>query len=178
MMGKMPLPWSDNRLSTPAPEMITSYRFERYSGGMVSRFIDFEYRAKDANRLATKLVEAGFPDGTVQFPGPVAFVNTVHCTESLHGMAALWRCRRSLLKIPRSLLKSFFSKSGRGLRPDMKEWWSDTLNPASRPWRVRRYSYPVSDAGLSLRRRAKTVIDECLDFASDQDMLMFKMRWL
>lgn len=178
MIAKMPLRWSDNRLATPAQEMTTTYRFEACSTGMICRLVDYEYRAKDANRLAALLVKEELPDGTVQFSEKNPYHTDVHLSESLHGMAALWRCQRSRLKIPRDRLKAFFSKSARGLQPEVTEWWTDTLNPLSRPWRVRRYSYPANGYGIPFRRRAKKVIEECLDFASDQDMIMFKLRWL
>jgi hypothetical protein len=120
--------------------------------------------------LPALLAEDGLDDGTVQVDfGHGLFERH----ESLLGVVARFRMRlqRASLDISPGRLATLFTKSGRRLRPDVQRWFSDTLDPMSRPWRLRRYA---SSKGM---RRARRYVDEFLEFDSDADLIAFKLRW-
>ena len=166
---KMPLAWANTSLAHNPAQMITNYRFQSDRDGVVCEFSDHEFRAALATELATMLVEDGVEDGTVQFDTGDGVIERV---DSLHSIAAFARTRSCPLRIPPDRLASLFMKSGRGLRPEVQEWWGDTLGPQSQPWRVRRYRFPPGCC------RARKVIETFFEFASDADMVAFRLRWI
>jgi hypothetical protein len=165
---KMPLAWSDNRLARNPEQMITTYQFQPVRGGFVCEFPDHEYKSFCPYKLADLLVADGLEDGTVQFKRGRQW--PIEREESLHGMAALSRISNRRLIIPHDRISTLFRKSCHRLRPDVQEWWDDTLGAGSRAWRVRRYSFQSP-------RRVTKLVGEFLEFGSDADMLAFKFRW-
>jgi hypothetical protein len=168
---KFPLAWSDNRLAHNLQQMITAYRFQPVGSSYICEFTDHIYKARSLNSLADLLVANGLEDGTVQFRRRQDLFVRRH--ESLYGMVTKFKCqhRHRSLRIHPQRLQTIFTNSGRGLKPDVQIWWNDTLGPASRPWRLREYLFPLNAS------RAHRIVEEFLEFGTDADMLAFKMRW-
>ena len=139
---KFPLVWSDNRLAHNPQQMITAYRFQPVGSSYICEFLGYRYKARSLNSPAALLVANGLEDGTVQFRRRQDLFVRRH--ESLYGMVLKFKSqhRHRSLRIHPQRLQTIFTKSGRGLKPDVQTWWNDTLDPASRPWRVR--EYPLS----------------------------------
>jgi hypothetical protein len=168
---KAPVPWWDDRLAFNLDQMVTSYRFQADRDCSTCEFPDCRYRAADPDELADLLVRDGLDDGTVQIEFDHNGLFDRH--ESLHGMAARFRTREQneWLNIPSDRLAKLFTKSGRGLRPDVQQWWNEVLNPMSRPWRLRRYSSSKS------MQRARRSVDQFCEFWSDADLIAFRLQW-
>jgi hypothetical protein len=167
----MPLPWSDNRLAFHPRQLVTNYRFRCNRDRALCDFPDYSFRAADHNELADVLQKDGNGDGTVQVEWEHNGI--VERYESLYGMASRFRTKlqRADLNIPQDRLRALFTKSGRGLRPDVRQWWGETLSSTSRPWRLRRYVM------LGRTHQAHKIVEEFLEFGTDADLVMFKFRW-
>jgi hypothetical protein len=169
---KMPIAWSDNRLALNPKQLVAGYRFRPTRDGFVYESPNRELRAVERYELAACLVDDGVEDGTVEIRWRSS--GMVERFESLHGMAALLRTQlqRRSLNIPRERLQTLFRKSGRGLKPDVQEWWDDTFKDSpSRAWHLRQYLFSPN------ARRANRMVTTFLEFATDADMLVFKFRW-
>jgi hypothetical protein len=168
---KWPLAWSDNRLAHNPQQLISTYHFQPVHGGYICEFFDHVYKSRSLNTLADLLVTDGLEDGTVQFKRREDLFVRRH--ESLYGMVAKLKCqhRHRSLRIPPQRLQTLFTKSGRGLRPNVQSWWNDTLSPNSRPWRLREYLFPLNAS------RAHRIVSEFLDFDTNADLTAFKLRW-
>jgi hypothetical protein len=151
--------------------MITTYRFRPVRGGFTFEFPSYAFQESRPHELATLLVKHGAEDGTVEIRW--RHTGVVERYESLHGAAACFRThlKNEALKIRGDRLQTLFAKTGRGLRPDVREWWENTLSVGSRPWRLRQYFFSPST------RRATKSICEFLEFGSDADTVAFKLRW-
>jgi hypothetical protein len=167
----MPLPWSNNNLALHPRQLVTNYRFRCSPNCALCDFPDYSFRAADHTELADVLQKDGNCDGTVQVEWE--HNGSTARYESLYGMAAEFRTKlqRADLNIPQHQLRTLFTKSGRGLRPDVLQWWADTLSSTSRPWRLRRYVM------LGRTRQARRIVEEFLEFGSETDMIAFKLRW-
>jgi hypothetical protein len=167
----MPLSWSDNRLALNPKQMFTDYRFRPIRGGFICQFPYYAFQSTRPHELATMLVEDGAADGTAEIRSRPNGV--VERYESLHALAAHSRThfQNQSLRIPDNRLQTMFRTSSHGLRPDVQEWWSNTLSEKSRAWRFREYSFSPNV------RRARKIVREFLDFDTDADMTAFKLAW-
>jgi hypothetical protein len=165
---KMPLAWRDHRLGFDPQKTVTDYRFDREGNGFVCNVSGRVFKAPRPSELADLLTTSGLADGTVEFDG--WYIDRI---DSVHGMAVHLKteAQNASLAIPQQHLSTLFRKSGRGLRPDVSEWWNDTLSPQSRPWRLRHYEFSRQGG------RARRKFIDFIEFASDADMLVFKLRW-
>jgi hypothetical protein len=169
--SKMPLRWSDSRLSRNPKQMTTDYRFQSMRSAVVCEFVDCKFQATGPYELAANLVSDGVEDGTVQMNSGSRGV-IIERFESLHGMAARWRSiQLGTLDIPSGRLATLFTKTGRGCRPDVTQWWNDTLSSTSHAWRLRRYLFAPT------WQKARKFVDEVVEFSSVTDMIAFKLRF-
>jgi hypothetical protein len=168
---KMPLAWNDNSLGLNPKRMLADYRFRPIRGGFTCEFSDYAFQSTGPHDLATLLVEDGAADGTLEIRSRPTGV--VERYESLYALAARSRThlQNQSLKIPNNRLRTMFRTFSHGLRPDVQEWWSNTLSEKSRAWRFREYSFSPN------RRRATKTVREFLDFDTDADLSAFKLRW-
>jgi hypothetical protein len=168
---KMPLAWNDNSLGLNPKQMLADYRFRPIRGGFICEFPDYAFQSTLPHELATMLVEDGAADGTVEIKWRNRGV--VERYESLRALVAYFHThlQNQSLKFPDGRLQTIFRKASHGLRPDVQDWWRNTLSEESRPWRFRHYVFPPN------RRRANKVVMEFLEFASDADLSVFKLRW-
>jgi hypothetical protein len=169
----MPLAWSDNRLAHHMNQMVADYQFQTVGDVTTSELRGCRIQAATPDELANLLVAiGGLIDGTVQVTLTNRYLWERH--ESLHGMAARFRTRGQAewINIQPGRLATLFVKSGRGLRPDVQQWWDETISPMSRTWRLRCYV----GSPYWCRPYAK-LVEEVLELHTDADMLAFKFRW-